>query len=157
MSLKALAAAVCAVALSMGTPKAPIIKVNAWQPIQYPAMARMARAEGSVTITGTLTKGSSGGYQLGKYEVEGGDAILQRYAVENLKKQWFYRDDLKSLEGEHYQATYEFRLDANCREDQQCFKRSSVFRSGHVLVEADVPAVNTATSTVRGQEFDAPH
>jgi hypothetical protein len=122
------------------------IKVHGWKPIQYPAMARMARVEGTVSISATLTKGQYWEYRVGKYEVTSGHPMLRDAAVENLKIQWFYRDDQKSLEGAKYEATYEFRLDKDCLEEQQCFKRSSMFRAGRVLVETSPPQVDTTTT-----------
>jgi hypothetical protein len=135
--------------LSNPSSTAPAIKVDAWKPIQYPHMARMARIEGTVSISATLTKGQYWEYPVGKYEVTSGHPMLRDAAVENLKDQWFYRDDQQSLEGVRYEATYEFRLDKDCLEEQQCFKRASSFRSGHVLVEADVPMVHIYTTPIR--------
>lgn len=124
------------------------VKVHAWKPMQYPVMARLARVEGVVTITATLRKGEDWEYRVGTYEVQDGPPMLREASVENLKQQWFTCDNCKTLKGAKYEIAYEFRLDKDCLEEQQCFKRSSVFRSGHVLVEADIPMSNVDVLSV---------
>ena len=139
-------------AFFLGSPATPAIKVHNWKPIQYPPMARMARIEGTVVISATLAKSEGGwAYRVEKYQVKTGHPMLAEPAIQNLKEQLFYRDDLKSLDGAKYEVTYEFKLDRECLEEEQCFKRTSIFRAGHVLVEADSPMVHINKQTIRSK------
>ena len=66
--------------------------------------------------------------------------MLREAAVENLKKWSFYCYECKSREDQTYHVVYEFRFDETCIESE-CFKRSTTFRSGRVLVETSAPEV----------------
>jgi hypothetical protein len=150
MNARVVAAVLYLGLVSSATPAGSAVKVDKWRPIDYPVIARLARIEGTVVIRATLKKGDSSEYRVDKYKVKSGHPLLAEAAAQNLKQQSFYCG-CESLEEAEYEITYEFRLDKDCLEEQQCFKRSSTFRSGHVVVEADVPMVHAYTIPIRSK------
>jgi len=146
MAFNALAAGIILGLLFSGSSARPEIVVRHWEPMDYPPMSRLARIQGTVSITGYLKqKEHSSDYQIETGKAEG-HPMLRDAAVVNLKKWLFTCEECKSLEDRTFHVTYEFRFDEGCMEPQ-CFKRSSTFRSGKVLVEASAPEVVTTDST----------
>ncbi len=132
--------------LFSASPAGPEIVVRRWEPMGYPPMSRLARVQGTVSITGYLTqKQGSSDYHIETGKAEG-HPMLRDAAVVNIKKWLFACDGCKSPEDKAFHVTYEFRFDEGCIEPQ-CFKRGSTFRSGKVLVEASAPEVVTTEST----------
>lgn len=131
--------------LFSGSSARPAIHVRYCEPMNYPPMSRLARIEGTVSITANLqAKEHSSDYQAVTGKAEG-HPMLTEAAVANLKKWAFTCDECKSAEDRTYHVTYEFRFDKECMEPQ-CFKSGSTFRSGRVLVEASAPEVVTTDS-----------
>ena len=131
--------------LFSGSSTRPAIHVRYWSPMDYPPMSRLARIEGTVSITPNLKqKEGSSDYQAETGKAEG-HPMLAEAAVANLKKWSFACDECKSPEDRTYHVTYEFRFDEECIETQ-CFKQSSTFQSGRVLVEVSAPEVVTTDS-----------
>lgn len=120
-------------------PEAPDIKFYGWRSVEYPPAARHARLEGTAVVRAKLKHGQFWEYIVDRVEVKSGDPVLAKTAADNLKKQTFYCEHCKSLEGTEVEIAYEFRFDQGCQENDQCFKQSSTLRAGRVIVESSVP------------------
>lgn len=142
MNAKLFAAMLClglALSALSAAPEAPDLKFYGWRSVEYPPAALHARLEGTVVVRAKLKHGQFWEYIVDKVEVKNGDPMLAKTAADNLKKQTFYCEHCKSLEGAEVEIAYEFRFDPGCQENDQCFKRSSAMRAGRVMVESSVP------------------
>ena len=146
MVFNALAAWVMLSLSFSGSSGQPVISVHHWKAMEYPARARLARVHGTVSITAILQKSQNpSDYRVGKYEATG-HPMLRDAAVKNLRSWSFYCYGCKANERPTYHVTYEFRFDEKCIESE-CFKRSSTFQSGRVVVETSAPEAPTNYST----------